>query len=370
MPTALDDARWRGVHRGRRPVVRHAVRARLAHHVAPERGLRAEPGDRDARRSSPRTRRPRSMPGGTPSPARSPRVPHRRDGADRRVAVPPYYGAIDSTPLWLVLLGETHDWTGDDALVERLWPNAVAALAWIDDWGDRDGDGFVEYQRRAPPVSSTRAGRTRATRSAGPTGPSPRRRSPWPRSRATSSMPSAGSPAWRSAGRLRPRRPARAEATAQAAVRPSVHARHVATSRWPSTRDKRAVDTMGRTPGIACGAASCDERAAAVAEALGSPAMWSRLGRPDVRVGPARLQPDRLPHGHGLAARHGDRARAPAVRLRCGRWRLSGGLLAPPTTSGLSAAGTVLRLRPSPRPPHRSPIRSPVRRRPGRRDRR
>ena len=62
----------------------------------------------------------------------------------------PYYGSIDATPLWLVLLGETHDWTGDDALVDRLWPNVLRALAWIDDWGDRDGDGFVEYERRAP----------------------------------------------------------------------------------------------------------------------------------------------------------------------------------------------------------------------------
>ena len=61
----------------------------------------------------------------------------------------PYYGSIDSTPLWLILLGETHDWTGDDALVDRLWPNALAALDWIERWGDRDGDGFVEYERRA-----------------------------------------------------------------------------------------------------------------------------------------------------------------------------------------------------------------------------
>src|SRR4029077_6185496 len=36
------------------------------------------------------------------------------------------------------------------ALVDRLWPNVLAALAWIDDWGDRDHDGFVEYERRAP----------------------------------------------------------------------------------------------------------------------------------------------------------------------------------------------------------------------------
>ena len=61
----------------------------------------------------------------------------------------PYYGSVDATPLWLILLGETFDWTGDRDLVDRLWPNAIAALRWIDEWGDRDGDGFVEYERRS-----------------------------------------------------------------------------------------------------------------------------------------------------------------------------------------------------------------------------
>ncbi len=60
----------------------------------------------------------------------------------------PYYGSIDSTPLWLILFGATWEWTGDRELVERFWPNALAALDWIDKWGDRDGDGFVEYERR------------------------------------------------------------------------------------------------------------------------------------------------------------------------------------------------------------------------------
>ena len=60
-----------------------------------------------------------------------------------------YYGSVDSTPLWLILLGEAHAWTGDDAMLERLWPNALAALGWIDDSGDLDGDGFVEYRRRS-----------------------------------------------------------------------------------------------------------------------------------------------------------------------------------------------------------------------------
>jgi glycogen debranching enzyme len=61
----------------------------------------------------------------------------------------PYYGSLDSTPLFLVLLGETFNWTGDEELVAELLPNAYAALDWIDKYGDLDGDGFVEFQRRS-----------------------------------------------------------------------------------------------------------------------------------------------------------------------------------------------------------------------------
>jgi glycogen debranching enzyme len=60
----------------------------------------------------------------------------------------PYFGAADATPLWLVLLDETERWTGNADLVRQLEPNARAALAWIDEYGDLDGDGYVEYQRR------------------------------------------------------------------------------------------------------------------------------------------------------------------------------------------------------------------------------
>ncbi|HTJ22835.1 MAG TPA: amylo-alpha-1,6-glucosidase [Gemmatimonadaceae bacterium] len=59
----------------------------------------------------------------------------------------PYYGTIDATPLWLVLLDETWRWTGDLNLVRELLPNARRALEWIDRYGDLDGDGFVEYAR-------------------------------------------------------------------------------------------------------------------------------------------------------------------------------------------------------------------------------
>jgi glycogen debranching enzyme len=71
--------------------------------------------------------------------ARNRETPHR-----------PYYGTVDATPLWLILFGATFDWTGDRTVVDRLWPNALRALEWIDRYGDRDGDGFVEYERRTP----------------------------------------------------------------------------------------------------------------------------------------------------------------------------------------------------------------------------
>jgi glycogen debranching enzyme len=60
-----------------------------------------------------------------------------------------YYGTIDATPLFVVLAGEYHQRTGDLALLHRLWPNIERALAWIDDCGDIDGDGFIEYHRQS-----------------------------------------------------------------------------------------------------------------------------------------------------------------------------------------------------------------------------
>jgi glycogen debranching enzyme len=60
----------------------------------------------------------------------------------------PYFGSADATPLFLVLLDEYHRWSGDDELVRSLEPSARAALAWIADSGDADGDGYVEYSRR------------------------------------------------------------------------------------------------------------------------------------------------------------------------------------------------------------------------------
>jgi glycogen debranching enzyme len=62
----------------------------------------------------------------------------------------PYYGAADSTPLFLVLMDEYERWTGDAGLVCTLERNARLALDWIDGYGDLDQDGYVEYQTRNP----------------------------------------------------------------------------------------------------------------------------------------------------------------------------------------------------------------------------
>ena len=59
-----------------------------------------------------------------------------------------YYGSVDATPLFVLLAGAYFERTADRTFAERIWPHVEAALAWIDNEGDRDRDGFVEYERR------------------------------------------------------------------------------------------------------------------------------------------------------------------------------------------------------------------------------
>jgi glycogen debranching enzyme len=60
-----------------------------------------------------------------------------------------YYGTVDATPLFLCLLTEHADWSGDLTLFRELRGEVDAMLGWIDGPGDRDGDGLLEYSRRA-----------------------------------------------------------------------------------------------------------------------------------------------------------------------------------------------------------------------------
>lgn len=61
----------------------------------------------------------------------------------------PYYGSIDATPLWLVVLAYVWNWTGDTEFITQMWPHAERALEWIDRYGDYDGDGYVEYRKKS-----------------------------------------------------------------------------------------------------------------------------------------------------------------------------------------------------------------------------
>ncbi|GAB1692921.1 glycogen debranching N-terminal domain-containing protein [Krasilnikovia sp. M28-CT-15] len=62
----------------------------------------------------------------------------------------PYYGSADATPLFLIVLDEYERWTGDTDTVRELEPAARAAVRWMEEFGDRDGDGFIEYAPRNP----------------------------------------------------------------------------------------------------------------------------------------------------------------------------------------------------------------------------
>ena len=60
-----------------------------------------------------------------------------------------YYGTIDATPLFVMLAGMYYQQTADIDTIKKLWSNIKAALGWIDNYGDLDGDGFVEYKHKA-----------------------------------------------------------------------------------------------------------------------------------------------------------------------------------------------------------------------------
>jgi glycogen debranching enzyme len=72
-------------------------------------------------------------------------IRHGECAAREEVPHSPYYGTVDATALFVVLVHETWRYTGDDEFAADLWPNVRRALSWLDEYGDRDGDGFVDY---------------------------------------------------------------------------------------------------------------------------------------------------------------------------------------------------------------------------------
>ncbi len=72
----------------------------------------------------------------------------RGPAGDRVLGGSVYYGTVDATPLFVMLLDQCRRWGADAEIIDELLPAADAALDWIDHFGDADGDGFVEYQRK------------------------------------------------------------------------------------------------------------------------------------------------------------------------------------------------------------------------------
>ncbi|MCL6451483.1 MAG: hypothetical protein K6T75_09335, partial [Acetobacteraceae bacterium] len=61
-----------------------------------------------------------------------------------------YYGSVDATPLFIMLACSYHAWTGDSGTLRELLPALRKALLWLDRYGDKDADGFIEYAPSAP----------------------------------------------------------------------------------------------------------------------------------------------------------------------------------------------------------------------------
>ncbi len=193
----------------------------------------------------------------------------------------PYYGSVDSTPLWLILLGETYAWTGDRGLLDRLWPHALSALHWMDEYGDEDGDGFIEYRRHSERglinqgwKDSVDANRMRDGRLASPP-------------LALVEVQAYVYAARKAMARLARVRGVEALAAAQEAAAERLRHRFeegfwmddVGTYALALDATKRQVDAVGSNAGHAlwCGIAS-PERAARVAATFASPDLWSGWG--------------------------------------------------------------------------------------------
>jgi hypothetical protein len=281
----------------------------------------ATPSSPRSRRSAepPHRRRHAPLPGAPPGGAEDPfteeqpgKIMHelRRGEMARAGEIPhvPYYGTIDATPLWLILLHETWRWTGDDALVRELLPHAERALEWIDRYGDIDGDGFVEYPARRRRGSSTRGGRTRATASRSPTAPCRSRRSRWWRCRGTSTTPRlrmarSSPPSGRSGRRAEGRRPSAAPADPRRFWLEELGTFALALDGRTSGRSHR--HHQRRAPPLEPG--SRPEQARRMDGCTSWPRDVLRLGAPDAERRAPGLQPDELPQRLGLAARQRDR---------------------------------------------------------------
>ena len=223
----------------------------------------------------------------------------------------PYYGSVDATPLFLVLLTEYWQWTADRETVEELLPAAEAALGWLDDDADRDRDGLVEYERQAP-----RGLRNQGWKDSHDGIPFASGRSAEPPI-ALVEVQGYAADAWRRMARLY-RHFGRAGEAVDLLARARKLTKRIDEQFWMKDRgtfaialdrDKRQVDAVTSNPGhLLFARAVGDERARAVADSLLGPAMWSGWGIRTLAKGQAAYNPLSYhngtvwPHDNAMAA--------------------------------------------------------------------
>ena len=220
----------------------------------------------------------------------------------------PYYGAVDATPLYVILLDEYERWTGDRALVRDLEDEARAAINWIDQYADLMGNGYISYKRRNERTGLENQSWKDSWNSISyadgrlPSFP-----------RATCELQGYAydakirGPAWRvSSGRTSHTRAGsrRRPPTSSAASTATSGLPTGATTPLPSTRTAARWTRSRRTTGSCCGAASSTPtRRSRWSGHLMGPRMWSGWGVRTLGRGRGPLQPGRLPPGNGLAVR-------------------------------------------------------------------
>jgi len=206
----------------------------------------------------------------------------------------PYYGSVDATPLFLVLLSEYELWTGDGETVDALWPAAEAAIAWLDRYADLDGDGLVEYERRTP-----KGLRNQGWKDSHDGVPFADGRPAEPPI-ALVEVQGYAIDARRRAAQMLDRRGRREEA-ARLRAKARAHADLLEARFWMAEKGtyalaldsaKRQVDAVTSNPGhLLFSRAVSDERAQAVAASLLGPAMWSGWGIRTLAAGQPAYNP-------------------------------------------------------------------------------
>ena len=228
----------------------------------------------------------------------------------REVPFGRYYGSIDATPLFVLLLGEYYRRTGDLATVRSLWPNAEAALAWIDRYGDRDGDGFVEYYRQTKEGLANQGWKDSFDAIFHRDGRLAEVPSRCAKSKATCTAPSTMQPCsprrWDtpSAPRCSPARPRRYGGCSKRGS----GARSCRPMPWHWTARRSRAVWSHRMPGSFCSPASSPPSAQRVARTLLSPAAFGGWGIRTIGSSEARYNPMSYhngsvwPHDNGLIA--------------------------------------------------------------------